>query len=70
MVEHPDPLGGGWPLTVEAVREAAEAICPAEHRRNQDPGEPACNECWATAESALHAGWPLIARTLGQHPQP
>jgi hypothetical protein len=58
------------PVTQDAIREAAEAICPAQHRHRADPAEPACNTCWTLAESALRAGWPTIARELGMNPNP
>jgi hypothetical protein len=38
-----------------AVQDAAAAICPADHRRNADPKQPPCGECYATAESAVAA---------------
>jgi hypothetical protein len=60
--EAEDPLGGPWPLTADAVKEAAEAICPVAHRTRSPL---ACNDCWANAEAALRAAWPVIARTLG-----
>jgi hypothetical protein len=63
-----DPAGGPWPITTQAIRDAADAICPAKHRHNADPTEPACGDCWAKAESGLRAGWRVIAREIGHPP--
>lgn len=59
MSNHSTPVGGAAPDSPDrhdlAIQEAAAAICPADHRRNGDPTEPPCGDCYATAESAVAA---------------
>jgi hypothetical protein len=69
MVTSDDPVVGPWPITADAVRESAEAICPAAHRHGGLATQPPCGDCWAKAESALRAGWRVIARELDRDPE-